>query len=84
MIYIVSSGLTGIAAAQHLRNCPDLEQFREFYGDCPNARAAARELILLPTYPAYPLSEIQQNIKTIQRFFSIQAAQGLQKASQPL
>jgi perosamine synthetase len=67
-------------AAQYLRNCADLKQFREFYRDCPNARAAARELILLPTYPAYPLSEIQRNIETIQRFFSMRATQRLQKA----
>ena len=62
-------------AAQHLRNCADLAEFREFYRDCPNARAAAREIILLPTYPTYPLSEIQRNIETIQRFLSMRATQ---------
>jgi hypothetical protein len=35
---------------------------------CPNARAAARELILLPTYPGYPATEIQKNIDVIQNF----------------
>ncbi len=57
-------------AAQHLRNCADLPEFREFYRDCPNARAAARELILLPTYPRYPSAEIKRNVAVIQQFFS--------------
>jgi len=55
-------------AAQHLHNCADLPEFKEFYRDCPNARAAARELILLPTYPRYPVEEIRRNIATIQEF----------------
>jgi perosamine synthetase len=55
-------------AAQHLRNCADLPEFRDFYRDCPNARAAARELILLPTYPRYPVAEIRRNIEVIQEF----------------
>jgi perosamine synthetase len=58
-------------APQYLRNCADLPAFKEFYRDCPNARAAARELILLPTYPRYPESEIQRNIEVIKRFFSL-------------
>jgi perosamine synthetase len=56
-------------AAQHLRNCADLPEFREFYRDCPNARAAAAELILLPTYPRYPKWEVQSNIDAIRDFF---------------
>ncbi|MBZ5498648.1 MAG: DegT/DnrJ/EryC1/StrS family aminotransferase [Acidobacteriia bacterium] len=55
-------------AAQHLRNCADLPEFREFHRDCPNARAVARELILLPTYPRYPETEIRRNIEVIQAF----------------
>ena len=56
-------------AAQHLRNCADLPEFREFYRHCPNSRAAAQELILLPTYPRYPSGEIRRNIEAIQEFF---------------
>ena len=52
-------------AAQHLRNCADLSEFREFYRDCPNARAAASELILLPAYPRYPATEVQLNIEIL-------------------
>jgi perosamine synthetase len=59
-------------AAQHLRNCADLPVFREFYRDCPNARAAAAELILLPTYPQYPRREVQRNIEVIRDFFEKQ------------
>ena len=35
-------------------------------------RAAARELILLPTYPRYPESEIEKNVGLIQQFFAEQ------------
>lgn len=55
-------------AAQHLRNCADLPMFSEFQRDCPNARAAARELVLLPTYPRYPASEVKENIEVIRDF----------------
>jgi perosamine synthetase len=55
-------------AAQHLRNCADLPIFSEFQRDCPNARAAARELVLLPTYPSYPASEVKKNIEVIREF----------------
>jgi dTDP-4-amino-4,6-dideoxygalactose transaminase len=57
-------------AAQHLRNCADLPEFSELHRDCPNARAAASELTLLPTYPRYPASEVQRNIELIQEFFA--------------
>ena len=56
-------------AAQHLRNCADLPEFREFYRDCPAARAASSELVLLPTYPRYPLVEVQRNIEVLRDFF---------------
>jgi perosamine synthetase len=55
-------------AAQYLRNCADLPAFRDFYRNCPNARAAARELTLLPTYPRYPRAEIERNIRVILQF----------------
>jgi perosamine synthetase len=55
-------------AAQHLRNCAALPMFSEFRRDCPNARAAARGLVLLPTYPRYPVSEIDKNISVISEF----------------
>ena len=57
-------------AAQSLRNCADLPEFTEFHRDCPNARAAAQELVLLPTYPRYPLAEVDRNIAVIRDFYS--------------
>ncbi len=56
-------------AAQHYRNTADLADFREFFRDCPNARAVAQELIFLPTYPRYALEEVERNIEVIRRFF---------------
>ena len=53
---------------QHLRNCADLPDFRDFYANCPNARAAAHELILLPTYPRYPMKEAGKNAEVIADF----------------
>jgi dTDP-4-amino-4,6-dideoxygalactose transaminase len=55
-------------AAQHLRNCADLPEFGEYYRDCPSARMAARDLVLLPTYPRYPMREVERNIEVIEAF----------------
>src|SRR5262249_31588672 len=55
-------------APQYLRHCADLPDFKEFHRDCPNARAAARELVLLPTYPRYPAEEIDKNIDVVRNF----------------
>lgn len=54
---------------QVLRNCADLPDFAELRRDCPNARAAAHQLVLLPTYPRYPIIDIERNIDVIQKFF---------------
>jgi len=57
-------------AAQHLKNCADLPAFSEFYRDCPVARKTAAEVIVLPTYPRYPESEVRHNVAVIKDFFS--------------
>ncbi len=57
-------------AAQHLRNCADLPSFSDFYRDCPRARAAAANVVLLPTYPRYPEAEVDKNIAVIRNFFN--------------
>ena len=59
-------------AAQHLRNCADLPEFAELFRDCPNARRTASELVLLPTYPRYPLPEVELNIEVIREFVTDQ------------
>ena len=56
-------------AAQHLKNCADLPSFSVFYRDCPITRKTANEVILLPTYPRYPDTEIQKNIDVIRAYF---------------
>jgi len=55
-------------AAQHLRNCADLPEFEEYHRDCPAARMASRDLVLLPTYPRYPMREVERNIEVIEAF----------------
>jgi dTDP-4-amino-4,6-dideoxygalactose transaminase len=56
-------------AAQHLKNCADLPCFSEYRRDCPNARAVAQSVVLLPTYPRYTPDEVDKNIRAIRRFF---------------
>jgi dTDP-4-amino-4,6-dideoxygalactose transaminase len=57
-------------AAQHFKNCADLPDFHAYHRDCPVARKTATEMILLPTYPRYPISEVKKNIKVIRSFFT--------------
>jgi perosamine synthetase len=56
-------------AAQHLKNCADLECFSKYFRDCPNARKIASDLILLPTYPRYKMRDIERNISVLQDMF---------------
>jgi dTDP-4-amino-4,6-dideoxygalactose transaminase len=56
-------------AVQHIGNCADYEAFAEFRRDCPHARLAGAQVLLLPTYPSYGTAEVQRNIQTIRRFF---------------
>ncbi len=58
-------------AAQHVKNCADLPSFSDFYRDCPVARKTANEVIILPTYPRYPISEVKKNIKVIREYFKL-------------
>lgn len=55
--------------AQHLHNCADLECFSEFQRDCPNARASASSVVLLPTYPRYSRADVDRNIRVIREYF---------------
>ncbi|MCZ6736268.1 MAG: hypothetical protein O7C65_10825, partial [Planctomycetota bacterium] len=59
-------------AAQHLRNCADLPGFSPFYRDCPQARKTADQVVLLPTYPRYPMSEVEKNIDAIRSYFAVE------------
>ncbi len=55
--------------AQHLINTADAECFSEFHRDCPNARATAPSVVLLPCYPSYGMREVERNVRFIRRFF---------------
>ena len=61
MSYLVEHGRD--LAAQHIGNCADYPCFAEYYRDCPNARATAAEVLLLPTYPGYGNKEIDRNVR---------------------
>ncbi len=52
-------------AAQHIKNTADMDCFRDFHRDCPNARATADALVLLPTYPRYGEREVDRNVEAI-------------------
>jgi perosamine synthetase len=54
---------------QHLRNTADLDCYREFHRDCPNARATSEQVLLLPTYPSYGRANVERNIALIRRYF---------------
>ena len=58
-------------AAQHLKNCADLPAFSAHYRDCPVARKTAVEVLLLPTYPRYPIDEVKENVVVIKNFCQI-------------
>ena len=53
---------------QTATNAADLPCFSDYARDCPNARAAIQQTLLLPTYPTYPKSEIEKNIGEIRSF----------------
>jgi len=54
---------------QHYANAADLACFSEFARDCPNARATASQVMILPSYPSYRAAEVERNIAVIQAYF---------------
>ncbi len=54
-------------APQHLHNCADLDIYKKWYRDCPKARAASNNVILLPTYPRYGKKEALRNIAVLNK-----------------
>lgn len=55
---------------QSYANTADLPCFAAFARDCPNARATAGRVALLPIYPGYAKAQVEKTIKTIRRYFS--------------
>ena len=66
---------------QHMGNNADYECFRAYARACPNARATAGAVLLLPTYPDYGEAEVRKNVALIQRYFQ---AHGARRASAPV
>jgi perosamine synthetase len=60
-------------AAGHFTNAADLNRFKEFYRDCPNAKKVEKELLYLPTYPSYSRREVTKNIEVIRQYFDAKA-----------
>ena len=51
----------------HHRNCATMPCFAEYARPCPNAEAASREALYLPTYPGYRVDQVEANIAAIRR-----------------
>lgn len=54
---------------QHIGNAADYACFAEYHRECPNARATADQVLLLPTYPGYGMREVMRNVAAIRRYF---------------
>lgn len=66
MQYLIKNGRD--VAMQHAANCAGLEAYREFYADCPLARAAYQGTLMLPTYPSYGSGEAHKTAAAIQKY----------------
>ena len=56
-------------AIQHIKNCADLECFKEYSKILPIARSAAKKTILLPCYSRYSETDIKRNVFYIEKYF---------------
>ncbi len=54
--------------SQHYHNLSLLEGFNKFTGDCPNTTSVVGKLVLLPTYPGYPISSVYKIAETITEY----------------
>jgi perosamine synthetase len=54
---------------QHITNAAEAECFAEFGRDCPNSRATARSVVLLPCYPSYGMAGVEENVRLVRKFF---------------
>jgi perosamine synthetase len=57
---------------QHMGNNADYSCYAAWKRDCPNARATAGQVLLLPTYPGYGEDEVERNVALIRRYFDEQ------------
>ncbi len=52
------------------RNCAALECFDEYRSDCRNAEEMSNSVICVPSYPRYPVIEVDRTISVIRAFFT--------------
>jgi perosamine synthetase len=57
---------------QHMGNNADYPCYAQWKRDCPNARATAGSVLLLPCYPGYGEDEVRRNTELIRRYFDEQ------------
>jgi dTDP-4-amino-4,6-dideoxygalactose transaminase len=53
---------------QHYNNTADLPCFKAVSRDCPVARAVARRVVLLPTYPRFGLDQVDRTIRVARKY----------------
>jgi len=56
-------------AENYHRNCADLDVFKSYFRDCPNARRMSEGLVYLPSYPDLPTTEIDRTVATLRDYF---------------
>jgi perosamine synthetase len=56
-------------AENYHRNCADLDIFKPYYRDCPNARRMSEGLVYLPSYPDLSMMEIDKTVAALRDFF---------------
>lgn len=54
---------------QHMGNNADYACYGKYKRECPNARATASSVLLLPSYPGYGEEEVAKNIELIRAFY---------------
>lgn len=52
------------------RDCNQIEIFKKFKGNCPNAKRVSENILVLPLYPGYPLSKIKLVCNKIREYYS--------------
>jgi dTDP-4-amino-4,6-dideoxygalactose transaminase len=57
---------------QHMGNNADYACYAAWKRECPNARATADQVLLLPCYPGYGEDEVRRNVELIRRYFDEQ------------
>lgn len=51
------------------RNCASLPCFSGWRRECANAERTANSVVYLPTYPGYPMADVDANIRVIRTFY---------------